>query len=158
MSRDSTRIRQQDTPHAFPARAPIAVLLALFAVISAIGCAPEPEPLEMETVELGAGPTDQLTADNDAVESATGSSGLALPADFPEGLPIPPSASLLASARGRATFGTEDPLERARAQLERELQRTGWAPDGEDRFVRDGQSVRITFEPQAERTLVVIRY
>lgn len=134
---------------------PLASVLLCFGIFA---CGPEPEPLEMETVELGAGPTDQLTAEDDAVESVAGSSGLALPAGFPAELPVPPSASIVSSARGRTTFGTEDDAERAQAQLERELERAGWSTAGDGRFSRNGASVRITFEPQAERTLVVYRY
>ena len=121
-------------------------------------CAPEREPLEMETVELGAGPTDQLTAEDDVVESAAGVSGLSLPADFPADLPVPPSASITSSSRGRTTFGTEDAADRAQAQLERELQRLGWSDEGDGRFTRSGVTVRIRFEPQDDRTLVVYRY
>lgn len=122
------------------------------------GCAPEREPLEMETVELGAGPTDQLTADDDAVEAVSGGQGLDLPAGFPAGLPVPPSASIVGRASGRVTFGTEDPVDRARSQLVRELRQAGWTAGEGDRFERDGASVRITFEQQAERTTVVYRY
>ncbi len=138
----------------------LTALLALTILTLAAGCTPRPEEeAEFETVEIGAGPTDNLRPDDDQAETL-GASGFAgqLPADFPSDLPVPPSSSVIKTASGAVSFGTEDSAETSRSELQIKLLRAGWAELDEGQFTKGTRSVRIEFTSSDTRTVVRYTY
>ncbi len=135
--------------------------LLMTALLVQAACAPKAEAPTLETVEVGAGPTDNLRPDQDSTERALGAGGLSgqLPSAFPPELPVPASASVLGTSANSVTFATEDQAERVKAQLQRELGRAGWQQDGStSRYQKGPRSVTITFTEKAERTTIVYRF
>ena len=147
-------------------RFPIFVLatFSVFLTLALGACASGPEPeLGFDTVELGGRATDNLTPDDDAAE-AVGSSGFAgqLPASFPKSLPVPASSSVVRTANGSVTFGTEDSAEGVRGDLERQLARAGWSSTGTSNggmeYRSGARTVSIRFTEEADRTLIRYQY
>jgi len=123
-------------------------------------CVPQeqPEP-ELETVELGAGPTDNLRPDGDIAEAVgVGTFAGQLPSDFPKDLPAPPSSSVEATSVRTVIFGTEDSVAEARTVLLPELARAGWQATADDGFSKNERAITIHFAEDADRTRITYKY
>ncbi len=132
-------------------RWPLVVLVPLL-----FACAPrasEPEPLELETVEVGAPVDATLSTEADEKGRPPGDEGWILTGMLPEDLPLHRPARLVDAgetpAGGRYfVFHTSSRLADVRAGLERALPAAGWtasATDGDLMAAKGGERVGFFF-------------
>lgn len=142
-------------------------------VIASISSCRRSEPVrrdavELETVEVGAGPNAELTTEHDpqaravAIELAG-----VLPSDFPAGLPVFAPASIvdfgrLAGERGFVELDSPVPVAEVRSLLAAQVSRAGWTAqaigDRGDTFSKEGRQVRVILTDLQSGTRIRYEY
>ncbi len=119
-----------------PAHAALPVLL--FA--AAVACSPAPPGEEvLEDVQVGEGPTETLTVDEDQQGQLPSSGGRGLtgvlPTDFPADVPLPLPADItdlgMDDTRRYVEVSVQRPLEDVRADVNARLRGSGWQQQGQ---------------------------
>jgi hypothetical protein len=142
-------------------------LLVAPLVVSVMGCRDEEPrtvapPDELQTVDVAPPPDARVDPSRDVQERrrAESFSGV-LPGDFPTGLPVPPSTSLVDQGPRWVELLISRPLASVRAQHLAQLRAAGWTVSDEGgryRLRRGAATVAATFSAAGPSTRIRLEY